>query len=1056
MPLVALLGSLLVVDAGPVGATHKFAAPTNLVATAGNGQVSLSVDAVAVADRYRFQYGEHPSGALTSSARSSSTSRTITGLTNGQTYRVRAQASVALANHQTSDWSGWVTFTPRVPLNDPAGLSVSGGNAALSLSWTASTSTGVTGYDVHYTSASATGSSPVADGAPVTTGLASAGWVAFTRSGTTASQTITGLSNGTPYRVRVRAKSSTGLSGWVFGAGTPRAASATLSGPATVVEGQALKLRVTFSPATTVQGNVEVTATRVTSESGDHAPSIYLFSGVGTTNGSINFATHHDDDQDDETFTVTLTEAPTGYSIGSPSSVSVTIVDDDKPSVSLSASPNPVREGDPVTVTAQLSHATVNALTIPVRLSRGTSESGDHGTLTSINVAAGASSGSATVSTVEDADDDEETFTVSLGEALPATVTRGSPTSVAVTISEAIEVSLGPAEVFVAEGERARLLLAFSTAPPGVQSKAFAVTTERVTSEPGDHSEPQWVSYYDAEGGDRSTQVFIDTNVDGDSVDEVFTVELDAAKLPDGYVAGAQSKVTVTVLEPREASLSVSEQRVLAGHPVTVTVTLARPAGADTQVWVQVAPGTAGTDDYSAFWYNRPGILAADIAAGSTSGTAQIRTKGNDRDVCDETFTVSLYKLPRYSLGDPSSVEVAIAGTHPAAAECTPKTPADTGTGGAGAGTGGTGSSGGGGSGIGSGGGGTGGGGGGAQQQSPTNTGTGGGGDGDAERDIERLWGADRYATSLRVVERVADAGNGTLDTVVLASGHSFADALAAGPLAASLDNAALLLTAAGGLPEAAVARLARLGVTEVIAVGSTDHITDAALQALNSLDAEPERITADTPYAVSAAVARRIGQPDTLGADLGRTVIVASGKKFPDALAAGPLAGEGPHPVLYADTGTLHDDVKAYLAEHADHVIIMGGTAAVTAEIQQQITDIDQANRPGTPMRITRFAGDDRYHTAALLARWLTTTGTAAQGHTCFTTATAGLASGLNAADAAASAPLLARRCAPLLLTQPDQIPEHTKTFLRNTNTIIVLGGTKAITPTALADLDR
>jgi len=289
---------------------------------------------------------------------------------------------------------------------------------------------------------------------------------------------------------------------------------------------------------------------------------------------------------------------------------------------------------------------------------------------------------------------------------------------------------------------------------------------------------------------------------------------------------------------------------------------------------------------------------------------------------------------------------------------------------------------------------------------------------------------------------------------VVLAGGHSFADALVAGPLAASLDNAALLLTAAGGLPEAVVARLAQLGVTEVIAVGSTDHITDAALEALNSLDADPERITAATPYAVSAAVARRIGQPDTLGPQLGRTVIVASAQKFPDALAAGPLAAEGPHPVLYADTGTLDTEVAAYLAANADHVIVMGGTKAVTQNTEDQIRALKQANRPLQAMAVTRIAGDDRYHTAALLAQWLTASPDT-QGRTCFTAATAGLASGLNAADAAASAPVLARRCAPLLLTQPDRIPQHTRTFLRNTNTIIIFGGTKAITQTALDDLD-
>ena len=174
-------------------------------------------------------------------------------------------------------------------------------------------------------------------------------------------------------------------------------------------------------------------------------------------------------------------------------------------------------------------------------------------------------------------------------------------------------------------------------------------------------------------GGDRNTQVFIDTKVDYDSDDEVFTVELDASKLPDGYELGAQSKVTVTIIEPPEASLSVSEQRVLAGHPVTVTATLARPALADVQLWVKVTSGTADSSDYSASWYTQGQILAVNIEAGSTSGTTQVRTNGKDRDKCDETFTVSLLKRPRYKLGNPSTVEVAIAGDNAEAKQCQPE-----------------------------------------------------------------------------------------------------------------------------------------------------------------------------------------------------------------------------------------------------------------------------------------------------------------------------------------------------------------------------------------------
>ena len=60
----------------------------------------------------------------------------------------------------------------------------------------------MTGYDVHYTS-----NTSVAAGATVQSVSAAAGWLAHptrTATDTSTSQTISSLSNGTPYRVRVR------------------------------------------------------------------------------------------------------------------------------------------------------------------------------------------------------------------------------------------------------------------------------------------------------------------------------------------------------------------------------------------------------------------------------------------------------------------------------------------------------------------------------------------------------------------------------------------------------------------------------------------------------------------------------------------------------------------------------------------------------------------------------------------------------------------------------------------------------------------------------------
>ncbi len=103
--------------------------------------------------------------------------------------------------------------------------------------------------------------------------------------------------------------------------------------------------------------------------------------------------------------------------------------------VSLAAAPNPVAEGSPVTVTAVLAKALAADVTIPLTVTRGTSEDGDHGTLASVTVPAGFTSASGTIATGDDADGDDETFTVALGS-LPSGLSAGASSSVEVTITD--------------------------------------------------------------------------------------------------------------------------------------------------------------------------------------------------------------------------------------------------------------------------------------------------------------------------------------------------------------------------------------------------------------------------------------------------------------------------------------------------------------------------------------------------------------------------------------------------------------------------------------------
>ena len=106
------------------------------------------------------------------------------------------------------------------------------------------------------------------------------------------------------------------------------------------------------------------------------------------------------------------------------------------PTVSLSASPNPVTEGSSVTVTAALSRALTSNVTIPLTITDNSAEPADHGTLASITINSGATSGTGTITTNQDPDEDDETFTVALGSSLPSSVAAGTPSSVQIRITD--------------------------------------------------------------------------------------------------------------------------------------------------------------------------------------------------------------------------------------------------------------------------------------------------------------------------------------------------------------------------------------------------------------------------------------------------------------------------------------------------------------------------------------------------------------------------------------------------------------------------------------------
>ena len=321
---------------------------------------------------------------------------------------------------------------------------------------------------------------------------------------------------------------------------------------------------------------------------------------------------------------------------------------------------------------------------------------------------------------------------------------------------------------------------------------------------------------------------------------------------------------------------------------------------------------------------------------------------------------------------------------------------------------------------------------------------------------VTRYGGADRYETSLQVAEAVAADADGSLEWVVLVSGRRWTDAVVAAPVAGAL-GAPVLMTPPEDLRADALAFLQRAGVSKALVVGPDANggahgagrgVEAGVLEALGDAGIFAERVAGDDLYGTGVAAAGRV-TPGAMG-DLGRTAVIASGEVFADALVAGPFAARGVHPVLLSPPGELHVDVAAYLGDAGiTHVVLMGGAAALSDAVEQAVTDLG--------IEVSRVAGSTRYDTAVKAAELAEDQYNAAAGKPCFANDTIGVARARVPFDSFSAAPLLGRLCAPLVLADPDEIPDDTAAYLdvaREAHDAVglrVFGGDAAVSQTAI-----
>lgn len=194
---------------------------------------------------------------------------------------------------------------------------------------------------------------------------------------------------------------------------------------------------------------------------------------------------------------------------------------------------------------------------------------------------------------------------------------------------------------------------------------------------------------------------------------------------------------------------------------------------------------------------------------------------------------------------------------------------------------------------------------------------------------VERLQGADRIATAQKLADRtraVYASRNIQVGRVVLVDGTNFADALAGGPVAAA-GNGVVLLTNGRSMPASVALQVRRLGAPEVVALGG------AAAAAAGDL--ATKRVVGADRYDTAVRAAEQF-VPDA------KSVLVASGESYPDALSGGALMAQRGGVLLLTPKAALSSRVTAFLGSRSfTWVRVAGGAGTISNLVAVQLQAI-------------------------------------------------------------------------------------------------------------------
>lgn len=218
--------------------------------------------------------------------------------------------------------------------------------------------------------------------------------------------------------------------------------------------------------------------------------------------------------------------------------------------------------------------------------------------------------------------------------------------------------------------------------------------------------------------------------------------------------------------------------------------------------------------------------------------------------------------------------------------------------------------------------------------------------------------GPDRYETAIQVSQQWQSA-----DTVVLATGDNWPDALGGSALAGVVGGPVLLTPTHELLPDVA-AEIERLGASKVYVLGEFRAIDDdvfAEVEAIPGVEGAV-RLGGVDRYETARLVAEEV--VSLQGEAFEGKAFVATGEAFPDALGASPLAAYKGWPVYLAPHPVIADEtIQAMQNAGVTDVVLLGGDAAMPEGTEVVVL--------AAGFNAVRIDGADRYETAAKVASY-------------------------------------------------------------------------------------